>query len=99
MFVLGIALEQVARLIDLLAWLYFLILLGRVICSWVQADPFNPIVRFLWMATEPVLAPIRRVIPPLGGLDFSVIVAIVVVQIGIQGFLVRTLLGVAIRLQ
>jgi YggT family protein len=99
MFVLGIALEQIARLIDLLAWLYFLILLGRVICSWVQADQFNPIVRFLWMATEPVLAPIRRVIPPLGGLDFSVLVAIVVVQIGIQGFLVRTLLGVAVRLQ
>ena len=99
MFVLGIALEQIARLIDLLAWLYFLILLGRVICSWVQADPFNPIVRFLWMTTEPVLAPIRRVIPPLGGLDFSVLVAIVIVQIGIQGFLVRTLLGVAIRMQ
>ena len=99
MFVLGIALEQIARLIDLIAWLYFLILLGRIICSWVQADPFNPIVRFLFMVTEPVLAPIRRVIPPIGGLDFSVLVAIVIVQIGIQGFLVRTLLGVAMRMQ
>lgn len=99
MFVLGIALEQVARLVDTLAWLYFLILIGRVICSWVQADPFNPIVRFLYIATEPVLAPIRRVIPPIGGLDFSVLVAIVIVQIGIQGFLVRTLQSIAIRLQ
>ena len=99
MFVLGIALEQIARLVDLLAWLYFMILLGRVICSWVQADPFNPIVRFLWTTTEPVLAPIRRVIPPIGGLDFSVLVAIVIVQIGIQGFLVRTLLSAAAHLQ
>jgi len=99
MFVLGIALEQIARLIDLVAWLYFLILIGRIICSWVQADPYNPIVSFLFMVTEPVLAPIRRVIPPIAGLDFSVIVAIVIVQIGIQGFLVRTLLGVANRLQ
>lgn len=99
MFVFGIALEQIARLIDLLAWLYFLILLGRVICSWVQADPFNPIVRFLWMTTEPVLSRIRRFIPPIAGLDFSVLVAIVVVQIGIQGFLVRALLGLAVRLQ
>jgi len=99
MFVLGIALEQVAQLIHLIAWLYVLILIGRVVCSWVRADPFNPIVRFLWLVTEPVLAPIRRVIPPIGGLDFSVIVAIVIVQIGIQGFLVETLVRIASELQ
>lgn len=99
MYVLGIALEQVARLLDLVAWLYFIVLIGRVICSWVQADPYNPIVSFIWTVTEPVLRRIRRFVPPIGGLDFSVLVAIVIVQIGIQGFLVQSLIRTARSMQ
>lgn len=95
MFVFGIALEQIARLIGLVAQLYTFALIGRVICSWVNADPYHPVVRFLIIVTEPVLARIRRVIPPISGLDFSILVALVVVQIGIQGFLVRALLHYA----
>jgi YggT family protein len=98
-FVFGIALEQIARLIDLVAWLYTIVLIGRVICSWVNADPYHPIVRFIWIVTEPVLTRIRRVVPPIGGLDFSVLVALVIVQIGIQGFLVRILLRSAGQMQ
>ena len=63
------------------------------------ADPYNPIVRFLIQATEPFLAPIRRFIPPIAGLDFSVLIAILLVQIVIQGFLVRTLTDFAIGLR
>lgn len=99
MFVLGIALEQIARLIDVAAVVYLLVLVGHIVCSWLRADPFHPIVRFIWTVSEPVLVRIRRFVPPVGGLDFSVMVAILIVQIGIRGFLVRSLLGLAVRMQ
>lgn len=57
--------------------LYGYILLGRALVSWIpNLDPSNPIVQLLYRATEPVLDPIRRLIPPLGGvMDISIIVA------------------------
>jgi YggT family protein len=63
MFVLGNVLIGSARVLDLLLQLYLYILLGRAICSWVNADPRNGIVRFLYAATEPPLRLIRRVLP------------------------------------
>ena len=52
--------------------IYQLILLGRVLLSWIpNVDYSNPIVQFLYQATEPVLAPIRNALPPMGGLDLS----------------------------
>ena len=92
---LRIAVEQIAALINLVAQLYFFILIGHIICSWVRADPYHPIVRFIWMVTEPVLSRIRRFVPPIAGLDFSVLVAIVILQIGVQGFVVRSLYNFA----
>ncbi len=91
MFVLGNALSTVASLIGMLAQIYVFVLIGNVICSWVNADPFNPIVRFVRLITDPLLDRIRRFLPPLGGLDFSAFVAIIVIQFGVQGFLVSTL--------
>lgn len=91
MFVLGNAIQTIAGVISTLAQLYIFALLGNVICSWVNADPYNPIVRFIRQITDPLLNGIRRVLPPLGGLDFSAFVAILVIQFGIQQFLVNTL--------
>lgn len=56
--------------------LYSYVLLARVLMSWIpNLDPYNPIVRFLYQLTEPVLEPVRQLIPPLGGMiDISVIV-------------------------
>lgn len=99
MFVLGNALLAVAQLIGTLAQIYVFVLIGRVIISWVGADRFNPIVRFIDNVTEPLLSRIRRFVPPLGGLDFSVLIAILLVQIGIQGFLVRSLMDLAYQLR
>jgi YggT family protein len=99
MFVLGNALAAIASLIGTLAQIYVFVLIGHVICSWVNADPMNPIVRFIYILSEPLLVRIRRFIPPLGGLDFSVLIAILLVQIGIQGFLVRTLMDFARQLR
>ncbi len=54
---------------------YQLILLARVLMSWIpNIDPSNPIARFLYRATEPVLAPIRGALPNMGGLDLSPLV-------------------------
>jgi len=55
--------------------IYQLILLARVLMTWIpNLDYSNPIARFLYQATEPVLAPIRSALPPMGGIDLSPLV-------------------------
>lgn len=75
---IGMALLQV--LINLL-WLYKWIIIIRAIISWVNPDPYNPIVRALRAMTEPVLKPFRRLINPYwtGGIDFSPLLVLVIV--------------------
>ena len=67
--------------LQLLVQLYFLLLLARALLSWIRPDPYNPIVRFIYQATEPLLAPFRRLIPPVGMFDVSFIVAFIVFQL------------------
>nr|CRH07642.1 conserved membrane protein of unknown function [Candidatus Magnetococcus massalia] len=67
--------SSVGTILEFALGLYSWIILIRVLLSWVNPDPYNPIVQFLIRATEPVLAPLRRIIPTLGGMDFSPIVA------------------------
>ena len=57
--------------------LYSLIVLGAVITSWVQLPPTHPVANFLRVMTEPLLGPIRRVLPPMSGLDFSPLVLLI----------------------
>jgi len=61
-----------AAVLELYSW----VLLARALMSWIpNLDPYNPIVQFLYQITEPVLEPVRRIIPPLGGMiDISIIV-------------------------
>lgn len=61
--------------------LYTFILIARALISWINPDPRNKIVQFLYQITEPVLVPVRRVIPPIGGLDLSLLVVLVIIQI------------------
>ena len=68
-------------------FLYFSIL-ARVALSWIPHNRFNPIIDFVYRATEPILKPFREIIPPtLGGIDLSPILAIIVLNI-IQGFFI-----------
>ncbi len=60
--------------------LYSFVLLARVLMSWVQIDPYSPVARTLYNLTEPVLAPVRNLLPPTAGLDFSPIIAMIGVQ-------------------
>ncbi len=62
--------------------LYELVIFARVILSWVNADPYNPIVRFIYNITEPVLAPIRQLLPTERiGIDFSPFIIILIIQL------------------
>jgi len=91
MFVLANFIAAIAQVLDYLLWAYIWILFGRVVVSWVDADPYNPIVRFLYNATEPVLARIRSWLPVYaGGFDLSPIVAWIAILF-LQRFLVHSL--------
>ncbi len=91
MFVVNNFMMAVAQLIDFLLTAYMWIIIGRAVISWVSADPSNPIVRFLYEATEPALSRIRRFLPmSMGGIDFSPMILIMAIMF-LQSFLVPTL--------
>ena len=93
MFVASNFLLAVAKLLELAINAYIWIIIARAIVSWVSPDPFNPIVRFLHRATEPVLRPIRRRLPDMP-IDFSPMIVIIAI-IFLQRFLVKTLYQLA----
>lgn len=73
------------EIIGFLGWLlglYSWVIIAAALISWVSPDPRNPIVMFLRQVTEPVLAPVRRFLPPwkTGGLDFSPLIVILAIQ-------------------
>ncbi|MBO8129359.1 MAG: YggT family protein [Peptococcaceae bacterium] len=72
---------------------YTYILLARVLLSWVRHNPYNPIIKFIYEITEPVLGLFRRIIPPIGMIDISPIVAFFAVEI-VRRLLVGLLSGV-----
>ena len=76
----------IASLLIFLLYAFIIVLIIRVIFSWVSPFPTNPVSRLAFMVTEPVLAPVRRWIPPVSGIDLSFIVVWLVVI-----FLIRAL--------
>ena len=100
MFALSNLLIAVANVLDILLTILYWLILIRALISWVNPDPFNPIVQFLNNVTEPILYPIRKLLP-LGfrfGIDISPIIAFLVI-IFLKSFLVRTLLDLSLRLR
>jgi YggT family protein len=98
MFVMGNLIVAVAQVINIVLTIYMWIIIIRALISWVSPNPYNPIVRFLYRMTEPVLRPVRRIIPLGGiGIDFSPIIVILVIYF-LKLFLVRTLVELAYRL-
>lgn len=84
--------NYLANFINLLFTILYIAILIRILLSWIRVNPYNPLVQLLYQITEPVLAPFRSVIPPVGGMDFSPIVALIVLQL-VQQFLVSILLS------
>jgi YggT family protein len=97
MFMLANLVAAVAGVLGLVLTLYMYIVIARALISWVNPDPRNPIVRFLFNATEPLLYRVRRVVPYMGGIDFSPLVVIVAIYF-LQSFLVTSLVDLAHRL-
>ena len=95
MFVAGHFLEAVAFLLNYLLWAYMWIIIVRALISWVNPDPWNPIVQFLHKVTDPVLRPIQRRLP-MTGIDVSPVVVILAILF-LQRFLVPVLEGAAYR--
>ncbi len=84
--------EALAMVLDGALYIYMWVIIARALLSWVNPDPYNPIVRFLYNITEPVLGYLRRRIPlVLGGIDLSPVLVLVVIYI-LRIFLVQTLL-------
>ncbi|OPX37205.1 MAG: hypothetical protein B1H11_06235 [Desulfobacteraceae bacterium 4484_190.1] len=99
MFVFGNFLKAVAMVVDIGLSFYMWIIVARAVISWVNPDPYNPIVRFLTSVTEPLLYQVRRRLPlNLGGIDFSPFIVILAI-IFLQTFLVESLLQFATQLQ
>ena len=81
------------QFINLLVTVLYVAILARVIVSWIPIgpeSPFAPIVRMIYQITEPILGPIRRLIPGLGSFDLSPMIAIIVLMV-VQNIVVRVL--------
>jgi YggT family protein len=98
MFVISNLVMTIARLLEVVLEVYFWIIIARALLSWVNPDRYNPIVRFLYQVTEPVLRPIRRRLPMEMGLDFSPLVVILAIKV-LQWFLVDSLRDLAVSLR
>ncbi|MFQ5508497.1 MAG: YggT family protein [Leptospirillia bacterium] len=97
MFVAGNFLQAVAMVFNAVLEIFFWIVLIRALISWVNPDPYNPIVQFLTKVTEPLLSRVRRVIPPMGGLDWSVLVVLLAIKF-LQVAVVGSLMQAAMRI-
>ena len=99
MFIIANLLSALAIIMHYVLTIYMWVVIARAVISWVNPDPYNPIVRFLYDVTEPVLYRIRRALPlPMAGIDFSPIIVFVII-IFLDNFLVQTLQGIALRLR
>ena len=97
MFLVGNFIEAVARILDIGLTIYMWIIIIRAVISWVNPDPYNVIVQFLYRATEPVLYRVRQWLP-FGntGIDFSPVIVILVI-IFLQSFLIRSLFQLTVQ--
>ena len=90
--------HTVATIVSLLIQVYEFLLLIRVLLSWINVDPYrpvidHPVVDILHRITDPVLAPLRRLIPPVGGaVDISPVVALIILEV-LRRILVSVLAG------
>ncbi|HSM56607.1 MAG TPA: YggT family protein [Candidatus Sulfomarinibacteraceae bacterium] len=68
-------------LINLIYWVFWILILARVVLSFTQMNPYHPIRRTVYELTEPFLEPIRRFLPPMSGLDFSPLIALLLLEV------------------
>jgi YggT family protein len=86
---------SLVNLINFLFTLFYVLLFANIIFSWIRPNPYHPvygpIIRFVYAVTEPVLNPVRRLLPTMGGLDFSPMIVLILARL-IQQALVRLII-------
>ena len=98
MFIIGNFIKALAIILHYVLTFFMWIVVARAVLSWVNPDPYNPIVRFIHNVTEPVLYRIRTKIPvDFGGIDFSPIIVILGI-IFLQNFVISSLLRLSATL-
>jgi len=97
MYILGYFLQALAGVVHVVLMTVIILVIARAVLSWVSPDPYNPIVRFIIQFTEPVLFPIRKRVPFLGGIDFSPLIVLLALTF-LDNFLVPTLNRMAFQL-
>ncbi len=98
MFIFGNLFHAVAYILDMALTIYMWIIIISALLSWVNPDPYNPIVRFLHSVTEPVLNPIRRRLGFSLGVDISPLIVILVIMF-IKYFIIASLFDIASRMR
>lgn len=81
----------IAKILEMILSFFLFFVIIRAILSWVNPDPYNPIVRFLTETTDPLLRPLRRILPRLGAVDFSPLLLLLILYF-LQYFLVGSLI-------
>jgi YggT family protein len=71
----------IIRLVNIAFQVLVYLIIARCLLSFVRHNPYQPVIRFIYDVTEPVMAPFRRMIPSAGGLDFSPFIAILAVEL------------------
>jgi len=98
MYIISNLVIALAQILHIVLNLYMWVVIARAILSWVSPDPYNPIVRFLYNVTEPVLYAIRKRVPVFfGGIDFSPMIVILAIYF-LDSFLVPSLAQTALRM-
>ena len=97
MFVIGNLLQAIAFILNTALTIYMWIIIVASLLTWVNPDPYNPIVRFLYSVTDPVLRPIRRRLGMTMGIDISPLIVIFAIMFA-RSFIVKTLYDLASKM-
>ena len=98
MFVIGNIISGIAEVLDVVLNIYMWVIIIRALLSWVSPDPYNPIVQVLTRLTEPVLRPIRKIVPPHKvGIGLSPLIAALIV-VFLRAALIKTLYRLAVSM-
>ncbi|MGY8814335.1 MAG: YggT family protein [Gammaproteobacteria bacterium] len=77
----GLIILSFAQLLNLIIYIFIISIFIQVILSWINPGAYNPATVIIYKLTDPLLRPARKLIPPMGGLDFSVLVVFIILQL------------------
>ncbi|ATX81552.1 YggT family protein [Mariprofundus ferrinatatus] len=97
MYILGYFLQALAGVIHVLLMTAMFVVIARAVLSWVSPDPYNPIVRLINQFSEPLLFPVRKRVPYIGGIDLSPLIVLLAIMF-LDNFLVATLQRMAFQM-